>query len=64
MMKPGALATLFHPFESGQLDLPGKGARILFLGAEPGLSALRQGGAEVVCVNGFRPSFLQVEREG
>jgi len=62
MMKPGA--TLLHPFEAGDLELPGKGARILFLGAEPGLRALKQGGAEVICVNGFRPSFLQLAQEG
>ena len=63
-MKPGMLSTLFHPFDAGHLDLPGKASRILFLGAEPGLRELLQGGAEVTCVNGFRPSYLQLEREG
>ena len=28
--------TLFHPFETGLIDPPGKGARVLFLNAQPG----------------------------
>jgi len=56
-------AILLRPFETGDLEPPAKGTRVLFLGAEPGLRALRQWDAEFVCVNGFRPSFLQLARE-
>ncbi len=35
-MNRDAQKTLFHPFETGAIAAPAKGARVLFLGAEPG----------------------------
>lgn len=35
-MSRDALKTLFHPFETGVIDPPGEGERVLFLGAEAG----------------------------
>ncbi|MEJ6848962.1 class I SAM-dependent methyltransferase [Sinorhizobium fredii] len=35
-MSRDALKTLFHPFETGIIDPPGEGERVLFLGAEAG----------------------------
>ena len=35
-MTRDALKTLFHPFASGTLGMPGEGERYLFLGAEAG----------------------------
>ena len=35
-MTDDRLKTLFHPFETGDLPVPSKGTRVLFLGAEPG----------------------------
>jgi 16S rRNA (guanine1207-N2)-methyltransferase len=55
-MKPESLATLFHPFETGDLEAPG-GGRFLFLGAEPGFRLPEGFGAELHLVQGFRPYF-------
>jgi 16S rRNA (guanine1207-N2)-methyltransferase len=55
-MKPESQATLFHPFETGNLEAPGAG-RFLFLGAEPGFRLPEGFGAELHLVQGFRPHF-------
>jgi len=63
-MKPGPLATLFHPFETGDLDLAGKGSRVLFVGAEPGFRLPDGFGAEPSLVQGFRPHFRALVAAG
>jgi 16S rRNA (guanine1207-N2)-methyltransferase len=59
-----ALKTLFHPFEIGTLELPEAGARVLFLGAELGLRLPDDFAAELAVVQGFRPDFLGLQRDG
>jgi len=62
-MSRDALKTLFHPFATEAVPLPGEGARVLFLGAEAG-NVLPEGfDAEVTAVQPFRPLF-RVLREG
>ncbi len=56
-----AQRTLFHPFETGDLDPPGKGARVLFLGAQPGFRLPDGFGADPTLVQGFRPDFLKLK---
>ncbi|SMH35387.1 class I SAM-dependent methyltransferase [Mesorhizobium australicum] len=56
-----AQRTLFHPFETGDMDVPGKGARVLFLGAEPGFRLPEGFAAELTLVQGFRPDFLKLK---
>lgn len=53
--------TLFHPFETGDIDPPGKGARVLFLGAQPGFRLPDGFGADLTLVQGFRPDFLKLK---
>ncbi len=60
-MSDDAQRTLFHPFETGDIDMPGKGARVLFLGAEPGFRLPEGFGAEPTLVQGFRPDFLTLK---
>lgn len=59
-----ALKTLFHPFDSGVLDLPGKSARALFLGAEPGFWLPEGFDATLTLVQGFRPDFVPLQASG
>jgi 16S rRNA (guanine1207-N2)-methyltransferase len=59
-----SLATLFHPFERGLTDLPRAGERWLFAGAEPGFGLPAAFGAELLCVQGFRPHFLDLRASG
>jgi 16S rRNA (guanine1207-N2)-methyltransferase len=59
-----ALKTLLHPFESGILPAPGAGARLLFLGAEPGFRLPEGFDCELSLVQGFRPDFLALQRAG
>jgi 16S rRNA (guanine1207-N2)-methyltransferase len=63
-MSRETLRTLFHPFESGVLTPPGSGAHVLFLGARPGFRLPDSLVAELSCVQGFRPDFLALSREG
>jgi 16S rRNA (guanine1207-N2)-methyltransferase len=63
-MSRDALKTLFHPFEAGMLSAPAPGARILFLGAEPGFRLPAGFDCELSPVQGFRPDFLALQREG
>ncbi len=62
-MSDDAQRTLFHPFETGEIDLPGRDARVLFLGAEPGFRLPEGSDAELTCVQGFRPSYLRLRAE-
>ena len=62
-MKSGPLATLFHPFETGDLEAPGSG-RVLFLGAEPGFRLPEGFGADLHLVQGFRPYFRSLAEAG
>jgi 16S rRNA (guanine1207-N2)-methyltransferase len=59
-----ALKTLLHPFESGALDLPEPHARVLFLGARSGFRTPEGFTCELTTVQGFRPDFLALQREG
>ena len=56
--------TLFHPFEAGLLDLPGKDARALFLNAAPDFRTPRGFDAVVHAVQDFRPAFLGLKAAG
>ena len=59
-----ALKTLLHPFESGILSAPSAGARVLFLGAEPGLQLPEGFDCRLSLVQGFRPDLLALQRAG
>lgn len=63
-MSAEALKTLFHPFEAEALAMPGKGERILFLGAEPGLRSPPGFEASLHLVQGFRPHFRALQAAG
>lgn len=56
--------TLFHPFETGMIDMPGENARALFLDAAPGFRAPQGFAAKVFPVQDFRPAFLALQKEG
>lgn len=57
-------APLFHPFETGALDIPAAGSRAIFLGARADLRRPTGFDAELHCVQGFRPEFLKLQRAG
>lgn len=57
-------STLFHPFETGEIELPANGQRTLFLGAEPGLRMPAGFAGQLVLANGFRPAFLGLRQAG
>ncbi len=59
-----SLATLLHPFESGLIPLPEAGARGIVFNAQPGMRRPDGFRAELFLVQGFRPSFLPLERSG
>lgn len=63
-MSLDAMKTLFHPFETGALGQPEAGASVLFLGAEPGFRLPDGFTASILAVQGFRPAFLKLRREG
>lgn len=56
--------TLFHPFEAGLVDMPGRDARALFLNAAPGFRRPEGFAAEIAAVQDFRPAFLALQRAG
>ena len=56
--------TLFHPFEAGLLDMPGKDARVLFLNAAPGFRQPDGFAAGIAAVQDFRPAFLALQKAG
>ncbi|MBS9719228.1 class I SAM-dependent methyltransferase [Tianweitania sp. BSSL-BM11] len=63
-MTDDALRTLFHPFEAGLVDLPEPGTRALFPGARPGWRKPEGFEATITAVQGFRPDFLGLKRQG
>jgi 16S rRNA (guanine1207-N2)-methyltransferase len=63
-MTHDALKTLFHPFESGDIAVPGEGERVLFLGAEPGFRLVEGFKAPLALVQGFRSDFRLLEAAG
>lgn len=60
-MSRDTLKTLFHPFTTEAVPLPGADARYLFLGAEAGFSKPEGFAAELTVVQGFRPEFRRLE---
>ena len=59
-----ALPTLLFPFERGILDVPGKGERVLVLGASAGFRMPDGAAADVTAVQDFRPDYLALEKAG
>ena len=62
-MSRDALKTLFHPFASGTVSVPGEGEKILFLGAEAGFALPDGFAAELSAVQGFRPFYRQLQAQ-
>ena len=62
-MSRDALKTLFHPFATEVVPMPGEGERVIFLGAEGGHPFPEGFAAEVTAVQPFRPLFRSL-REG
>lgn len=56
--------TLFHPFETGMLEVPDAAARVLFLNAAPGFHAPLGFEAAISPVQDFRPDFLKLQNSG
>lgn len=63
-MNDAFLKTLFHPFEAGLIEPPGKDARVLFLNAAPGFRPPEGLEGRLTAVQDFRPAFLALEAEG
>lgn len=59
-----ALKTLFYPYQTDALQSPGADQRVLFLGAEPGFVLPDGWKAPVSAVQGFRPHFNALVRDG
>ncbi|MFC3074764.1 class I SAM-dependent methyltransferase [Shinella pollutisoli] len=60
-MTRDALKTLFHPFATGTLALPGAGERYLFLGAEAGHRPPEGFAAAIDAVQPLRPLYRALE---
>lgn len=60
-MSRDALKTLFHPFETGIIDPPGEGERVLFLGAEAGYRLPEGFVAPISAVQPLRPLYRALE---
>ncbi|MBO3758497.1 class I SAM-dependent methyltransferase [Ciceribacter sp. L1K22] len=63
-MSRETLKTLFHPFLTEVLPMPGKGKRYLFLGAEAGEARPAQFEADIDCIQSQRPQFLKLQSTG
>ena len=63
-MSRDAQAPLFHPFESGDLPVPAEGSRGLFLAASSKVRPPSEFNARLTLVQGFRPDFLALQRDG
>lgn len=63
-MTRDAPTPLFHPFETGVLDLPDAAARMLLLGARPSLRLPSWLSGRARMVQGFRPDFLALSKAG
>jgi 16S rRNA (guanine1207-N2)-methyltransferase len=59
-----AVKTLFHPFETGNLVAPSADMRVLFLGAEAGFRKPEGFEAEMEAVQGFRPLYNTLQKQG
>ncbi|SIR09107.1 16S rRNA m(2)G 1207 methyltransferase [Rhizobium sp. RU35A] len=59
-----AVKTLFHPFATGILPLPGEGSRFLFLSAEVGPRLPEGFAAEIVNIQPLRPLFRPLSVNG
>ena len=60
-MSRDALKTLFYPFDSGVIDPPGEGERVLFLGAEAGYRLPQGFEASIAAVQPLRPLYRALE---
>ncbi|HEV7319838.1 MAG TPA: class I SAM-dependent methyltransferase [Ensifer sp.] len=60
-MSRDALKTLFYPFDSGVIDPPGEGERVLFLGAEAGYRLPEGFAASISAVQPLRPLYRALE---
>jgi 16S rRNA (guanine1207-N2)-methyltransferase len=63
-MAEDASRTLFHPFLTEDVALPGAGERVVFYGARPGLALPDGFDGELTLVQGFRPDFLALAKQG
>lgn len=63
-MSREALPPLFHPFDSGALDWPAEGSRVIMLGARADVLPADPLGADAAMVQGFRPEHLALQRRG
>lgn len=63
-MDDNAVKTLFLPFDTGQLHSPKPGDQWLFLNAAVPAAAQPEFRPLLTCVQGFRPTFLALERAG
>lgn len=63
-MNEDPLKTLLHPFETGLVEPPQKGARVLVLNAPAGFRLPGGFDARVLVVQDFRPAFLSLVRDG
>lgn len=61
MLSSDPQKTLFHPFETGDIDSPGKGQRVLFIGAEPGFRLPEGFDADLTLVQGFKPDVAKLK---
>lgn len=60
-MSRDLLKTLFYPFDSGVIDPPGEGERVLFLGAEAGYRLPQGFEASISAVQPLRPLYRALE---
>lgn len=60
-MSQDSLKTLFYPFDSGVIDPPGEGERVLFLGAEAGYRLPQGFEASISAVQPLRPLYRALE---
>jgi 16S rRNA (guanine1207-N2)-methyltransferase len=59
-----AVRTLFLPFESGAVPVPGADRRWLFLNAEVPKHSADDFRSCLTCIQGFRPRFIDLQRAG
>jgi 16S rRNA (guanine1207-N2)-methyltransferase len=62
-MSRDALKTLFHPFATGTVPVPGEGQRILFLGAEAGFTLPLGFDAKISAVQPLRSTYRQLQSQ-
>lgn len=63
-MSRESVQTLFHPFETGELDAPAAGSACLIFGAAHDFRAPDTFSATLALVQGFRPDYLALEKRG